>query len=1030
MRTSDSFLAALAGGVLAIALAAAPAWPNGRTPPPTCQAAFPTLPGASDSVLAPPGVDPEIDPPGSGKSTNILPSTPSPRLVEQTPPLAAITASAWSSDSQRIAGGAVNGQVVVWNTDGEVIDRILLPLPNAADQVVVDTLVLGPSRSMAQTWIVADQSGDLVCGVEYRWRPGISEAPIVRLVAPPAAVVAMAAADRLALWRKPGVRNLAPVVSPDGRWTASMEPAGLLSTAGLSLRRVADPAVAIYLGRLALAAEIYGHEPELFSAMAGQAKNGRIVAKRVGDLQGALSPDRRRAAWIESKVTTDARGATVVGYVLLTFDFHAAGYQTPIEVGGLNQAAWLDHTRVLVTDRVRAAKPMVVDISTGAQRPAVAADCRDRGKGNAGQVWSGLADLCEAATERAWSIADGKVIVTGAAHESAIVFSTPSQFAPGGREELFRLHELPGRQLYLASAPDGRYESNLAWDTPLFEWVMPDEPDQALPAQMLIRDYFQPGLTFRLAQCAGASQAACASSVAPSVNVAKINHQLPEVRITDVQPIGDGRSAMVTTQTSKADAFDLRLFRDGELVEEAPDPSRVLEAASSPTTQKLSGKELPAPRRARGTIDERTSSRAPVASVSPGSAGTEKRTWWELNALATDASHVATQVFTVPLPSGPAGRTEFSAYAFNISQVISDIHRVAFSRPNTEPRVPKAFVLSIGIDDYVNPDWRLHFAAADADKMAESLQHASTDQFDIRPMVLKAQGNDSQATKKLIHDALILLSREKTSAGAQDHDATTDDPAHALVMQDFRALREPPRGSNLFTRATPDDILIVTFSGHGWTSREGEFYLIPADAKVGADGRPDVDTLISATELTEWLRQVDAGEIALVIDACHSAASIQTADFKPAPLGNKGLGQLAFDKGIRVLAASQADAVAMEDDKLGHGLLTYALTVEALDGLGGEDASVTALKSTVFKSGAVTLDAWLKYGERRLPSLSQDVAVRRMTPSDGGDIVFNSPANIDAAVAPAQAPQLFDFTSRTSRVTLRGPTGGTRKAIP
>ena len=82
---------------------------------------------------------------------------------------------------------------------------------------------------------------------------------------------------------------------------------------------------------------------------------------------------------------------------------------------------------------------------------------------------------------------------------------------------------------------------------------------------------------------------------------------------------------------------------------------------------------------------------------------------------------------------------------------------------------------------------------------------------------------------------------------------------------------------------------------------------------------------------------MQAADIALVIDACHSAASVADGRFKPGPMGDSGLGQLAYDKGIRILAATQADDVALEDARLGQGLLTYAL---AVDGLGAGEADL------------------------------------------------------------------------------------------
>ncbi|MFG6414713.1 hypothetical protein ACG02S_12475 [Roseateles sp. DC23W] len=77
--------------------------------------------------------------------------------------------------------------------------------------------------------------------------------------------------------------------------------------------------------------------------------------------------------------------------------------------------------------------------------------------------------------------------------------------------------------------------------------------------------------------------------------------------------------------------------------------------------------------------------------------------------------------------------------------------------------------------------------------------------------------------------------------------------------------------------------------------------------------------------MASWIRDVDAGEFALIIDACHSDASVASPGFRPGPLGTRGLGQLAYDKGTRILAASQAEDVAAEDPSLKHGLLTFAL---------------------------------------------------------------------------------------------------------
>lgn len=49
-----------------------------------------------------------------------------------------------------------------------------------------------------------------------------------------------------------------------------------------------------------------------------------------------------------------------------------------------------------------------------------------------------------------------------------------------------------------------------------------------------------------------------------------------------------------------------------------------------------------------------------------------------------------------------------------------------------------------------------------------------------------------------------------------------------------------------------------------------------------------------------------------MLDSCYSASSVEANDFKPGPMGSRGLGQLSYDKRVRILAASQSDQVAQD----------------------------------------------------------------------------------------------------------------------
>jgi uncharacterized caspase-like protein len=107
---------------------------------------------------------------------------------------------------------------------------------------------------------------------------------------------------------------------------------------------------------------------------------------------------------------------------------------------------------------------------------------------------------------------------------------------------------------------------------------------------------------------------------------------------------------------------------------------------------------------------------------------------------------------------------------------------------------------------------------------------------------------------------------------------------------------------------------------------------------------------VSSDELSGWMRDVDAGDLVMIVDTCHSAATVEEPGFKPGPMGSRGLGQLAYDKGMRILAASQADDVALESEKLKQGLLTYALVQNGL-----EDRQAAGSDG----KGEITMEGWL-----------------------------------------------------------------------
>ncbi|NIJ06688.1 WD40 repeat protein [Sphingomonas vulcanisoli] len=512
------------------------------------------------------------------------------------------------------------------------------------------------------------------------------------------------------------------------------------------------------------------------------------------------------------------------------------------------------------------------------------------------------------------------------------------------QRELFTLYTFADRR-FIAAAPDGRYETNLPAETSAIGWVMPDAPFTLLAPQTFMRDYFEPRLATRLIDCA--LPTGDCPSFKPLPPLETLNRLRPRVSIDEVALTDHGAARVRMTVTEQSDP-----------------------AAANHRTHS-------------GAYDLRLFRDGHLVGEWPAPSQSRDLVAWRAHSVLVKAGGARSflQTAEVPVPTGTQ-KVEFSAYAFNDDRVTGDRVRTSVALPPLKPHPRRAFVIAIGIDAYREKDWRLQFAAGDAKALTASLGTISD--YTIVPVTLLADALHDQATKADIQAVIGLL--------AGDEKGRSRLKAKGIDVSGIG-------------KATPDDAVILTFSGHGDTDADRNFFLVPADGRRAEDGAPDPASLISSAELTDWLRGVNAGEMAFVVDACHSAASVDNGDFKPAPIGDPGLGQLAFDKGIRILAASQGDGVAMESATLRHGLLTYALVEDGLaKGLADLDGD-----------GRIRLDELLHYAELRLPELSRPKPDKPAMLA-ARTIIF------DGENAPrhnVQKPQLFDFTDSTSPVTVR-----------
>jgi WD40 repeat protein len=501
----------------------------------------------------------------------------------------------------------------------------------------------------------------------------------------------------------------------------------------------------------------------------------------------------------------------------------------------------------------------------------------------------------------------------------------------GGGNELCRLISF-NDGTWVAVNSEGRFDTNNLEEIKGLQWVMPDEPMRTLPVEIFMRDYYEPNLLHNSIENF------------PFKNLRRLdalNRTQPLVRILDIATQKERPDTVtVSVEVSRArseyqhDArgnpletgvYDLRLFREGKLVGETP-----------------------------GMDDDISGGREAVSGDD-----VELQTWRKSSQIQLDQSgHRVIKFPGIRIPRDTDAQSlEFSAYAFNEDRIKSETARFKIAlAPDLPRRKGRVYVIAVGVNTYDSPDWNLSYAKNDAklfqDVMAENLLRAKEDVF---PLLLTSDGRNRAATKANIREALSLLSGK---------------------MEKPFLLKNIPGGGNL-QKASPEDLVLIFFSGHG-AMRNGRFYFLTSDIGTGKT-RDDVTPEllrrgISSDELALWLKDIDAAEIDLIMDACESASTVTPTAraFKPGPLGNRGLGQLAYDKGMRILAASQSLSPALESDKFARSFLTQALIREGIEERKADKRP---------RDQRITISEMLNYAVERVPALSREGGIDEQQPA-------------------------------------------------
>ena len=286
-----------------------------------------------------------------------------------------------------------------------------------------------------------------------------------------------------------------------------------------------------------------------------------------------------------------------------------------------------------------------------------------------------------------------------------------------------------------------------------------------------------------------------------------------------------------------------------------------------------------------------------------------------------------------------AGDNQIMAYAFNRDNIKSKDAKISITGKTNLKREGRAYILSIGINEYANRGYNLKFAVADTEIFTEKVGQSLTA---LGYHVITAKLIDREATREGILTALDRLSGRKTSSNG-----------------------DPSGEARLLRRAEPEDIVIVHFSGHG-TAQKQRYFIIPHDLGYSKDPK-QIDEAgrnlilsrsLSDRDLEASFEGIDAERIMLIIDACQSGQALEAEEKRRGPMNSRGLAQLAYEKGMYILAAAQSREAALELSKLGHGLLTYVLIELGLEKFEGDRSP---------RDGMLTAEEWLDYASSRVP---------------------------------------------------------------
>jgi WD40 repeat protein len=290
-----------------------------------------------------------------------------------------------------------------------------------------------------------------------------------------------------------------------------------------------------------------------------------------------------------------------------------------------------------------------------------------------------------------------------------------------------------------------------------------------------------------------------------------------------------------------------------------------------------------------------------------------------------------------------AGNPQAILYNVQLASGLNVIKAVAFSKDRVQSKpavvniqyqapMPEVtlWVVSVGINQYLNKTLNLNFAKPDASAIVAELEKRGVGEN--KPF--------DKIVKKEIYDAEANLPQIRAA---------------------FKEVAE---------KAKPEDVFVFFYAGHGMIARPDDgsepkdFYLVLN--QVQGDYFSLVNKGLSAAELQNLCTGVPAQSQLIMIDACESGKAVTTFGNS---LKTKAVAAAAKNAGTLLMASTDAEYYAYEFPELGHGVFTYSF----LQGLEGKAPSKT--------DGDVTVGGLKYYIDSFVPGYTETRKGRAQVPN-------------------------------------------------